>query len=76
MVRMISNSAVHPLRTSDKDMDIRRSRRRQTRATEPLPVLREAKEQETRRHNVFGETITASLFYGVSKMAMWRILKE
>lgn len=42
------------------------------------PVLSEAQKQEARvRHNVFGETITAlGLFYGVSRMAMWRILKK
>lgn len=42
------------------------------------PVLSDAQKGEAReRHNVFGESITAlSVFYGVSRMAMWRLLKK
>ena len=57
----------------------RRSRMgRRREARKRWPVLSEAQKQEARkRHNVFGETITElSLFYDISRMAMWRILRD
>jgi hypothetical protein len=44
----------------------------------PRPSLSEEQKREAReRHNVFGESISAlSLLYGVSRSAMWRVLKR